>query len=66
MEESMKTNLKKNDETTKLAYNVSDPIDDICNSVKVLCKIAELANGPYSARQQVKIGYLIVSRQPIF
>ena len=30
----------KNDETTKLAYNVSDPIDDIFNSVEDLCKIA--------------------------
>ena len=56
----------KYDGTTKLAYNVSDPINDIFNSVEDLCKIAELANFPYSARQQVKIGYLIVSRQTIF
>ena len=30
----------KNDETTKLAYNVSNPIDDIFNSVEDLCEIA--------------------------
>ena len=56
----------KYDETTKLAYNVSGPIDDIFNSVEDICEISELANCPYSARQQVNIGYLIVSRQPIF
>ena len=56
----------KYDETTKLAYNVSDPIDEIFNSVEDLCKILELANCPYSERQQVNIGYLIVSKQPIY
>ena len=56
----------KYDETTKLAYNVSDPIDNIFNSVKDLCEIEELENFLYSARQQVNIGYLILSRQPIF
>ena len=53
----------KYDETTKLAYNVSDPIDDIFNSVEDLCKIAELANFPYSERQHVNIGYLIVLKK---
>ena len=52
----------KYDKTTKLTYNVSEPIDDIFNSVKDLCGIAELENCPYSARQQVNIGYLIVSK----
>ena len=56
----------KYDETTKLTYNVSDRIDDIFNSVEDLCKIAELEKCPYLARQQVNIGYLIVSKQPIF
>ena len=37
----------KYDDTKKLAYNVSDPIDDIFNSVEDLCKISELANFPY-------------------
>ena len=36
-ENELQTNY---DETTKLAYNVSDPIDDIFNSVEDLCKIA--------------------------
>ena len=36
------------------------------NSVEDLCKIAEVENCPYSARQQVNIGYLIVTKQPIF
>ena len=58
--------LTKYDKTTKLAYNVNDPIDDIFNSVEDPCEISELANCLYSARQQVTIGYLIVSRQPIF
>ena len=53
-------------ETTKLTYDVSYPIYDIFNSVEDLCEIAELANCPYSARQQVNIGSLIVSKQPIF
>ena len=38
----------KYDKTTKLTYNVSDPIDEIFNSVEDLCKIAELANCLYS------------------
>ena len=42
MAESMKTNFKKYDETKKLAYNVSDLIDDIFNSVEDLCEIVEL------------------------
>ena len=46
----------KYNKTTKLTYNVSDPIDDIFNSVKYLCKILELENCLYSARQQVNIG----------
>ena len=46
----------KYDKTTKLTYNVSDPIDEIFNSVKYLCKILELENFLYSARQQVNIG----------
>ena len=45
---------------------MSDLIDDIFNSVEDLYKIAELENFLYSARQQVNIGYLIVSKQPIF
>ena len=56
----------KYDKTTKLKYNLSDQIDDIFNSFEDLCKIAELANLPYSARKQVNIGYLIVFKKPIF
>ena len=56
----------KYDETIKLSYLISNPIDDIFNAVEDLCKIAEFAEAPYSPRQQVNIGYLIVNRQPIF
>ena len=42
--------LTKYDETTKLHYNVSDPIDDICNAVEELCEITEFIQMPYSAR----------------
>ena len=45
---------------------MSDPIGEVFNSVEDLCEIAELANFPYSARQQVNIEYLILSKQPIF
>ena len=47
---------RKYDETTKLVYNVSDPINENLNSVEDLCKISELLNFLYSARQQVNIG----------
>ena len=57
---------EKYDETKKLTYDVSDPIDDIFNSVEDLCKVAELENCLYSERQQVNTGYLIVSKQPMF
>ena len=56
----------KYDETTKMSYSVSEPIDDIFNAVEDLCEIAEFAETPYSSRQQVNIGYLIVNKQPIF
>ena len=42
---------EKYDETTKLAYNISYPIDDIFNAVKDLCEISEFVNNPYSATQ---------------
>ena len=57
---------EKYDSTLKMSYNISDPINDIFNAVEDLCEIAELANDPYSERQQVKIGFLILNRQPIF
>ena len=56
----------KYDKTTKMSYHVSDPIDDIYNAVEDLCEIADLAETPYSPRQQVNIGYLIVNKLPIF
>ena len=52
---------EKYDTTLKISYNISDPIDYIFNAVEDLCKIAELANNPYSERQQVKIGFLILN-----
>ena len=33
----------KYDETTKLTFNISYPVDNILNAVKELCKIAEFA-----------------------
>ena len=56
----------KHDETTKLTYNISDPVNDILNAVKDLCEIAELAQTPYSVRQKVNISYLNVSKHLIF
>ena len=47
-------------------YNVNEPIGTIILVVEDLCKIAELAGWPYLLRQQVNIGYLIVSKQTIF
>ena len=49
-----------------MSYSASAPIDDIFNAVEDLCEIAELAETPYSPRQHVNIGYLIVNKQPIF
>ena len=54
------------DITTKLTYDVSEPIDDAFNTVEDLYKVTELADCPYLARQQVNIRYLVVSKQPIF
>ena len=41
----------KYDETIKLTYQVSDPIDVIFNAVEDLCEIADLAGSPYTAAQ---------------
>ena len=57
---------EKYDTTTKIAYNMSEPIDTIVSVVEDICEIAELEGFPYLPRQQVNIGYLIVSKQPIF
>ena len=57
---------EKHDTTLKITYDVSEPIDIIFNAVEDLCEIADLAGCPYSPRQQVNIGYLILQKQPIF
>ena len=57
---------EKYDSTAKLTYDVNEPIDIIFNAVEDLCEIADLAGCPYSPRQQVNIGYLILQKQPIF
>ena len=57
---------EKHDATTKLTYDVSEPIDVIFNAVEDLCEIADLAGCPFSPRQQVNIAYLILQKQPIF
>lgn len=56
----------KYDITTKLTYNMSDPINKIFNLVEDLCEAAKLGNYPYSPIQQVNIGYQIVSKRRIF
>ena len=47
----MSTNYKKNMMRPQSSHNVSAPIDDVFNAVEDLCKITELENCPYSARQ---------------
>ena len=56
----------KYDATTKMQYDINEPIDDIFNAVEDLCEITEFAKSPYTPRQKVNIGYLIVSKHPIF
>ena len=50
---------EKYDETLKITYNVTEPIDEIFNAVKDLCEVAD-------AIQQVHIGYIIVRKQRVF
>ena len=57
---------EKYDETLKLTYDVSEPIDTIFNAVEDLCEVAELADSAYTPKQQVHIGYIIISKQRIF
>ena len=45
---------------------ISDLIHDLFNAVEDLCEIAEFAQTPYSPRQKVNIGCLIVSKYPFF
>ena len=56
----------KYDETTRLSYDISHPIDDIYNAIEDLCEIAEFAENVYSEKQKVHIGFLVMSKQPIF
>ena len=57
---------EKYDETLKLTYDVNEPIDIIFNAVEDLCEVAELAESAYTPKQQVHIGYIIISKQRIF
>ena len=60
-------NLKeKYDSVATMSYDINEPISLIFDAVDDLREIAELAIRPYSNQQMVDLGYIVVSRQPIF
>ena len=56
---------EKYDETIKLTYQISEPIDVIFDAVEDLCEIADIAGTAYTPEQKVNIGFLIVSKQRV-
>ena len=60
-------NLKdKFDNVAKMSYNINEPISVIFEAVDDLRKIAKLAKRPYTNQQMVDLGYIVVSKLPIF
>ena len=57
---------QKQDEATKLRYDVSDSINIILNPVEDMAKIAKVSGSSYSSRQKVTIGFIIMSNQHVF
>ena len=49
-----------------MIYDLSEPISIIFNVVVDLRKIAVLANRPYTEVQMINLGYMVLTRQPIF
>ena len=49
-----------------MSYDIDEPISLIFDAVDDLMEIAELANRPYINQQMVDLGYIAVSKQPIF
>ena len=60
-------NLKdKFDNVATMPYDIDELISVIFNTVNELREIAELANRPYINQQMVDLGYIMVSKLPIF
>ena len=53
----------KYEDTIKMGYNTTDPMDDIYNVVEDLVELVALVECPYTPQQQVNVGYLIISKQ---
>ena len=49
-----------------MVYNIVKPINVIFNVVDDLREITKLLNRPYTDVQMVDLGYMILTRQPIF
>ena len=56
----------KYDTVATMSYDLDKPIDAIFNAVDDLREIAELALKPYTNQQMVDLGYIVVSRLPVF
>ena len=46
-------------------YDITQPVDVVFNTIEDLADLAEHANSPMSAQQQIDLAYVIFARQPI-
>jgi len=56
----------KYDDVYTMSYDIVDPIDVILNDADDLRKISKLSQRPYTPHQIADIGYIIISKLPIF
>ena len=56
----------KFDNVATISYNIDETISVIFDAVDDLREISELANRPYTNQKMVDLGYIIVSKLPIF
>ena len=46
-------------------YDISQPVDNVFNTIDNLADLAEQAESPMTAQQQINLAYVIFARQPI-
>jgi hypothetical protein len=55
----------KEQEAYAMHYDISQPVDTVFNAIDDLSDLAEHANSPMSAQQQIDLAYVIFARQSI-
>ena len=55
----------KEQEVLNMHYDISQPVDNVFNTIDDLADLSEQAGSPMTAQQQINLAYVIFARQPI-